>query len=73
MGFSHIKVASTTHSILKAASLKPVPTVGTVRKTYIPKRGEGGRVSNYPDPAQGSTREYILLMTSSNISILTYC
>lgn len=39
MGFNHIAVASTTHGILKATSLKPVPSVGMVGKTYIPMIG----------------------------------
>lgn len=72
MGFNHIEVASTTHGILKAASLNPVPTVGMMGKPYIPKTGEGEGASTCPDPAQGSTSDHILSMTSSNISILTY-
>lgn len=66
-GFSHILVVSTTHSSLKAASLKwPLVWKWWVEGTFQ-GRGMWGGDSHCPGPAWGSTIGHILWMTSSHI------
>ena len=60
-----VQIVSATHSSLKATFLNPAPNVGTVRKAYIPKIGEGTRCSDCPGPALWSTGSHILSTTST--------
>lgn len=61
-----VQMVSSTHYSLKPASLKTVPTVGTVGGVYIPRTGKDWGASHFLGPSQGSTGDHVLSMTSSN-------
>lgn len=71
MGFSHIQSPDGLNNILFSQGyiLEMAPTMGTVSRTYIPRRGERLRSLQFPNclsPAWGSTRGHVIKMTSSN-------
>lgn len=61
-----ILMVLTTHSSLKATSLKMALAVEMVDRWYIPRTGEWVGASDFPGLALWSTGMHILSMTSPN-------
>lgn len=66
-----IQMVCTVHSSLKAVSLKVTPTVGRVRRTYIPRTWRGMESLQLFGVSLW-VFNHAFLMTSSNISFLIY-
>ena len=65
-----VKMVSERYYFLKVVSLKLVPTVGMVGRTYIPRRGERVGAFSCLGLAHGSSGGHILLVISPNSALL---